>query len=140
MRNLYDDSPTDDTVIPDPRKVKGKLIGTPLRDAAVDPKQGDFLAPTNAGEANPHGPDVVNPEIHASQGLRPVRPGDVPEADTQDGNEKDHTVELQAGKTAEQPAGNASRSDWFDYAVAQGHQPGSLEDFTRDEIRDLFTK
>ena len=140
MRKLYEDSPQDDTTIADPREVEAVLVGTPLRDAAVDPEEGDFLAPTNAGEVNPHGPEAVNPEIHASQGLRPVRPGPVPEADKQDGNEKAHTVELQAGKSTEQPAGNASRSDWFDYAVAQGHQPGSLEDFTRDEIRDLFTK
>lgn len=138
MRKLYEDSPTDDTTIVDPRKVTTTLVGTPLRDAAVDPEDGDFLAPTNAGEANPHGPDVVNPELHASQGLRPVRPGDVPEADEQDGNEKDHTVELQATEKVEQPAGNASRSDWFDYAVADGHHPESLEEFTRDEIRDLY--
>jgi hypothetical protein len=138
MRKLYEDSPTDDTPIADPRKVTTTLVGTPLRDAAVDPKDGDFLAPTNAGEANPHGPDVVNPEIHASQGLRPVRPGDVPEADEQDGNEKDHTVELQASEKPEQPAGNASKSDWVEYAVRAGYEEGSLEEFTRDEIRDLF--
>jgi hypothetical protein len=30
-----------------------------IRDAAVDPRPEDFLPPTNAGQANPHGPEVV---------------------------------------------------------------------------------
>ncbi|WP_447643172.1 hypothetical protein [Nocardioides zeae] len=62
---------------PDPRLVGVQQVGSPTRDAAVDPRPKDFLAPTNAGEANPHGPDVVAPEIHASEGTRPVQPGDV---------------------------------------------------------------
>jgi hypothetical protein len=32
-------------------------VGNTLRDAAVDPRDSDFRAPTNAGVANPHGPD-----------------------------------------------------------------------------------
>jgi hypothetical protein len=36
----------------------------------------DFLAPVNAGEANPHGSEVVSPEIHAS-GPSGIRPGEV---------------------------------------------------------------
>jgi len=67
--------------IVDPRDVTDVQIGTRLRDAAVDPAPGDFLPPTNAGEegalGNPHGPTVVSPEIHASEGVRPVRPGAV---------------------------------------------------------------
>lgn len=39
-------------------------IGTPVRDAAVDPRPGDYLAPVNAGrpgqDGNPHGPHVVS--------------------------------------------------------------------------------
>jgi hypothetical protein len=35
-------------------------LGTPIRDAAVDPRPGDYLAPVNAGKANPHGPAVVS--------------------------------------------------------------------------------
>ena len=46
-------------------------IGTPLRDAAVDPRPSDFLAPTNAGKpgpaGNPHGPNVVSPEIGTAE-------------------------------------------------------------------------
>src|SRR5690349_2351067 len=41
---------------PDPREVGEVVSGTRLRDAAVDPEPSDFLAPTNAGEGNPHGP------------------------------------------------------------------------------------
>lgn len=47
-------------------------IGTPLRDAAVDPRPGDFLPPTNAGVpgplGNPHSRHVVAPEIEAAEG------------------------------------------------------------------------
>lgn len=58
----------------DPRDLESVNVGTRLRDAAVDPEPGDFLAPVNAGQANPHGPDVVSPEIHAS-GTAGIRPG-----------------------------------------------------------------
>ena len=63
----------------DPRNLTTVQHGTPLRDAAVDPLPTDYLPPLNAGkegeEGNPHGPNVIAPEIHASQGTRPVRPG-----------------------------------------------------------------
>jgi hypothetical protein len=34
--------------------------GTPIRDAAVDPRPGDHHPPVNAGLADPHGPLVVS--------------------------------------------------------------------------------
>lgn len=56
------------------------MIGTPLRDAAVDPRPEDYLAPTNAGEpgplGDPHGPHVVAPEIPGSIHHRPAAPPD----------------------------------------------------------------
>lgn len=58
----------------DSRQVEQEVVGTPLRDAAVDPRPEDFLPPINAGEADPHGPTVVAPEVHAS-GPAGVRPG-----------------------------------------------------------------
>lgn len=85
----------------DPRDYTGPIVtGTPLRDAAVDPLPGDFLAPTNAGAAgelgNPHGPSVVSPEIHASEGARPIRPGVVSDDPaTQDTDETAHLVDTQ---------------------------------------------
>ncbi|MER8220336.1 hypothetical protein ABTZ58_07010 [Streptomyces sp. NPDC094143] len=50
--------------MPDPREVTGPVqIGAPARDAAVDPRPGDFRPPVNAGEANPHGPQVYAPGL-----------------------------------------------------------------------------
>ena len=80
----------------DPRDyVTPTVVGTPLRDGAVDPVEGDFLGPLNAGlageDGNPHGTNVVSPQIHASDGIRPVRPGAVSaDAVQQDADEKDH--------------------------------------------------
>lgn len=65
--------------VPDARDVvlTGPHVGGgTLRDAAVDPHPEDFLPPTNAGKADPHGPLVVAPEIHAS-GPKGIRPGEV---------------------------------------------------------------
>lgn len=66
---------------PDSREVHADgpvLVGGPLRDAAVDPRPEDYLPPTNAGKADPHGPLVVAPGIHAV-GPAPVAPGAVHE-------------------------------------------------------------
>ena len=52
------------------------MVGSPLRDAAVDPKPWDFLPPINVGEADPHGPLVVAPGIHGV-GPKPIRGGEV---------------------------------------------------------------
>lgn len=71
------ESPVEDSPEPpDPREVTEQVSGTRLRDAAVDPEASDFLAPVNAGEDNPHGSNVVSPEIHAS-GPAGIRPGEV---------------------------------------------------------------
>lgn len=89
----------------DPRKIEDEQIGTRLRDGAVDPRPADFLGPTNAGAegelGNPHGPTVVNPEIHAHQGVRPVRPGEVSDdAEVQDEAETAHLTEWHPGTAA----------------------------------------
>lgn len=68
------DSPLTQQEVPDPRDYEDTVLGTRLRDAAVDPHKDDFLPPINAGKANPHGPAVVAPEIHAS-GPAGIRPG-----------------------------------------------------------------
>ncbi len=60
----------------DPRTVDVEQLGTRLRDGAVDPRPEDFLGPINAGDENPHGSQVINPEIHAS-GPAGIRPGPV---------------------------------------------------------------
>lgn len=91
----------------DPREVATQRVGTPIRDGAVDPRPGDFLGPTNAGEANPHGTEVVNPGIHGDQGTRPVKPGDVhvDDPDAQDAAETAHTE----GATGGTPIDDAKR-------------------------------
>ena len=73
--------------MPDPRDSSNVQLGTALRDAAVDPQEGDFLPPVNAGkpgpEGNPHGPNVVSPGIHGV-GTGPIVPGPVGEFEEQD--------------------------------------------------------
>lgn len=83
-----------DGKVVDPREVTEVAIGSRLRDAAVDPEPSDFLAPTNAGKANPHGPKVVAPQIHAD-GPKGVRPGDVhvDDVDEQESDEKKLAIE-----------------------------------------------
>lgn len=85
----------------DPRTVKVQKIGTPLRDGAVDPRPEDFLGPSNAGKpgelGNPHGPHVVNPELHGVQDNHPIRPGVVAnDLDVQAANEAAHVEEFLA--------------------------------------------
>lgn len=96
MRTLYDDSPSDTPPPADPREVESTRVGTPIRDAAVDPQPGDFLAPVNAGQANPHGPDVVSPGIHA-HGAKPVVPGDVSDPARQEQRESELAERTLAG-------------------------------------------
>lgn len=91
----------------DPRNIENPtLVGTPLRDAAVDPEPGDFLPPVNAGlegeEGNPHGPNVYAPGIHGEQGIRPVRPGAVAaDGATQSTEESQHATQWQGGTDPE---------------------------------------
>ena len=92
----------------DPRNLEDQQVGTRLRDGAVDPRPGYFLGPTNAGAegelGNPHGPTVVNPEIHAMQDNRPVRTGAVSDdADTQSADETEHLQEWHTGTVAPEP-------------------------------------
>lgn len=132
------------TESPDPRKVGDERVGDPIRDGAVDPRPGDFLAPTNAGEANPHGPAVVSPEIHASQGVRPVKPGDVhvDDVDTQDAAETEHAEDATDGTPVDDghdvPAGNASLTDWQEYARTKGATDADLSGKSRNDLRDTY--
>lgn len=84
------ENPVESPEPPDPREVTEEVVGTRLRDAAVDPEPEDFLAPLNAGQGNPHGSSVVSPEIHAS-GPAGIRPGEVfvEDVDKQEKREKE---------------------------------------------------
>ncbi|MBM4497537.1 hypothetical protein MWT96_20785 [Prescottella equi] len=82
----------------DSREVTEEQVGTKVRDAAVDPRPEDFLAPVNAGKADPHGPKVVSPEVHATP-EQVVRPGKVSgDAKVQDKAESDHAAEVLQGE------------------------------------------
>lgn len=76
----------DETTVDARDAAKPDQVGSKLRDAAVDPRVRDFLAPINAGQADPHGPEVVAPEIHASE-TGPIVPGVVGDKAYQDAKE-----------------------------------------------------
>lgn len=107
------ENPAESTEPADPREITEEVVGTRLRDAAVDPQPGDFLAPVNAGEGNPHGSDVVSPEIHAS-GPSGIRPG---------------------ASFAEDPAKQEQREQEFARARLVDNVPAA--DAVADEVPDL---
>ncbi len=124
---------------PDSRTIEPVVVlGTPLRDAAVDPQPVDFLAPSNAGAADPHGPLAVNPEVHASQGVAPVVPGDVSGDPAQQEAKEAAAVGAAASPPIERPAGNATTAEWQEYAVSRGMSPEEAATHSRTELRDLY--
>ena len=108
-------------------------VGAPLRDAAVDPHEDDFLPPTNAGKEDPHGPLVVSPEVHASEGVTPVVGGKVHVDDPQAQTAKEQDA---IGDTV--PAGNASTDEWRDYAIGRGASDEDVDGLSRDELRERY--
>lgn len=101
-------------------------VGTSVRDAAVDPRPSDYLPPINAGKANPHGPLVVAPGIHA-EGERVVRPGAVHVADPkqQESDETEHARALLVDrKDADQVAAVPADADKGPLGLSD---PGSVE-------------
>lgn len=126
-------STSDEPARPDSRQVTVEQVGAPLRDAAVDPQPGDFLAPTNAGQADPHGPTVVSPEVHASQGVRPVKPGDVHVDDPaeQDQAEKAHADHGRGNDDGEPAPGDLKGAE-LDDALSKA---GLAKTGTADEKR-----
>ena len=114
--------------VPDPRDIEDGTPGTRLRDAAVDPQPEDFLAPVNAGEGNPHGPEVVSPEIHAS-GPAGIVPGNVFVEDPakQEKREKEYA---EARLIDQQPAAEAVKDavpDIDDNGPLGLSDPGSVQ-------------
>lgn len=123
-----------------------------LRDAAVDPKPTDFLPPTNAGEADPHGPLVVAPEIHhdGPKGLKPgvVHVGDpdkqeadetaLAEAVLVENQDKVEAVAEADDDAGEAPSSNASKAAWVDYAVSQGADRDEAEELSRRNLIEQY--
>jgi hypothetical protein len=112
----------------DPRELDDGTIGTKLRDAAVDPHDDDFLAPVNAGEANPHGPAVVSPEIHAS-GPAGIRPGRVfvEDAEKQDKRESEYAKARLIEQVPAAEAVKAEIGDLDDHGPLGMSDPGSVQ-------------
>lgn len=96
--------------VPDPRDVATVQIGAPARDAAVDPRATDFRPPVNAGDANPHGPEVYAPGLPGG-GHQPIPPaGDLGDGPNEDaGNYAEAKPPVQAAPVAE----------WRDYALTR---------------------
>lgn len=132
------------------------VLGTPLRDAAVDPRPGDFLPPVNAGQADPHGPLVVAPGIHGV-GPAPIRPGAVHVDDVRRQNDEETelaarvlvegepaTIAAQIGAegdvsdAAGRPAKSATKAAWVDYAVSRGLAREEAEDLTITALQERF--
>jgi hypothetical protein len=94
--------------VPDPREVTTTVVGAPARDAAVDPRPGDFRAPVNAGEANPHGPEVYAPGLPGG-GLQPTAPPVDPDEVT--------SGEYEAGPDTPPPAQSAPVAEWRQWVI-----------------------
>lgn len=123
------ESPVEDAPEPpDPREVTESIVGTRLRDAAVDPEPDDFLAPVNAGKGNPHGSNVVSPEIHAS-GPAGIRPGEVfvEDVDRQEKREKAFADARLIQQETAAEANKAEVPDIEDRGPLGLSDPGSVE-------------
>lgn len=130
------------------------VLGTPLRDAATDPRPDDFLAPVGAGAGDPHGPTVASPQIHAS-GTTPLVPGPVPD-DTNAQQDRESTAarlalieQAPAGEVVDQlagaavpgqPGGNASQEAWADWVIATypDLDPQTVRAMKRDDLRAKY--
>ncbi|TMU98093.1 hypothetical protein [Streptomyces sp. DASNCL29] len=103
----------------DPRTVQQVDAGA-LRDGAVEPRPGDAGLPTNAGEANPHGAQVVSPG-------RPTPPAT---------DKGDHTP-----RGDRPPARSASKGEWQDYARSQARdsdENDAIDGMTKDELIERY--
>jgi hypothetical protein len=145
-------------VQPDSREVGGEhVVGTRLRDAAVDPREEDFLPPTNAGEADPHGPLVVAPGVHASE-TGPIHPGDVHVDDpkvqeaqetalaeavfvrNEDVTEATRAAAGEAAGQEHRPAQSAPKAEWVDYAILRGVSREDAESMTKADLIAAYTE
>lgn len=142
-----------------------EVRGAESNDAAVmkdasGPVSDAFLPPINAGEAEPHGPLVVSPGLHAVPPA-PILPGDVHEVPQQE-IEESRLVErvlvegepativsgpdpLGEGRPAGElraqpgvPSKSASKAEWVDHAVARGMSRDEAEDATKADLQERF--
>jgi len=110
----------------DPRDV-ADVGGGSLRDGAVEPRATDAGLPTNAGVANPHGPEVVSPEA-------PTPPGRVLE-----------TEQAAVGETYDPrdgaPKRGASKGEWQAYARSQAKdsdEEAEVDSLTKEQLVERY--
>lgn len=104
----------------DPRDLT-TVEGGSLRDGAVEPRTTDAGLPTNAGVANPHGPEVVSPEA-------PTPPGH--ELTTE-------ASAVEGEQSAGRPARGASKAEWQAYARSQAKdsdEAAAVDGMTKEEL------
>lgn len=134
-------APDSDVVIADPRDYDTQVVGTALRDASVDPRDTDFLPPTNAGQDNPHGPAVVAPGIHAV-GPGPIVPGTVGSTGYQQAKETD-TAEavLSDGESVGKVTAALNGIARAEYALtkAEGKAKGLAQELHDEPSADDYT-
>lgn len=106
-------------------------LGAPARDAAVDPRPADFLPPTNAGMADPHGPLVVSPGIH---GVAPTTLVQGPVSSDAAAQQYAETPVVAGSR----PASSANKAEWVAYAVSQGMSQEEAEDTTKADLQGRF--
>lgn len=135
-------------------------FGSPLRDAAVAPLPKDFLPPTNAGQADPHGPLVVSPGLHAVPPA-PIVPGPVAVDDPKaqealetrvaeavlvehvPANEvpaivAEHRGETEPDAAHERPAKSHPKPEWVAFAIAQGMDPAEADAASKKDLIERF--
>jgi hypothetical protein len=129
----------------DSRDVEHLRLGTELRDAAVDPWPGDFMPPTNAGQADPHGPEVVAPGVHAAPPA-PIVPGPVPDDPGEQQAKETEVAQkvLVEGQPAtvvawqSRPPQSAPKAAWVDYAVSQGAEREEAGATSKADLIDAY--
>ncbi|MEV8046387.1 hypothetical protein AB0P02_21440 [Streptomyces griseoluteus] len=110
--------------VPDPRELTTVAVGDPARDAAVDPRPEDFRPPVNAGEANPHGPEVYAPGLPGG-GLQPTAPA-VQESEKQADDKR--------------PPQSAPVADWKAYAAEQAKDSDEAAEVDKMTKAELIKK
>lgn len=90
------------------------------------------LAKDQQGKINYHYEGAIIPWLNAEQAKRFVAEGLVEKSDVE--------VEDADGSTDEDgvPAKSAPKSEWVDYAVADGYDRAEVEDMTKADIQALF--
>lgn len=143
-------------------------VGTALRDASVEPLPKDFLPPTNAGKADPHGPLVVAPGLHAVPPA-PIVPGPVAVGEPRvqeavetavahavlvEGQPATVTAAMAGPRLAREatreeraatedqesgaPKASANKPEWVAYAIAQGMDADEANAAKKVELVERF--